>query len=379
MDDREETTLRVESESTSVPARRRHRGVNRGQKHDRLFEILPQPCFRLDVDGTIVDASHAGLRELVIERAELLGRQLVEFVQSDDRSTTLNHLKQSGGNPGRPAQWRLGFVSGSGARLIVNVTAISTTDDAGVGTTFLIADKPPPWATAAAGPELRRVTEQLVQAEEQERRHIAEGLHDQVGSGLAIALLRLGELSSELPAEPARRIQEVRDQLKGIVEEVRSLTFHLSNPVLHKFGLVAALADLCDAMNRGKDLQIKFDADAELPPLADTSRIVLYQVLRELVLNVVKHASATSATLHIRLEGDQVVAEVEDNGKGLEECGPETRSMATGGFGLLRAQERLEGIGGCLTIHECKERGSRIEVRILCQEASPRRLEAGYE
>ena len=153
---------------------------------------------------------------------------------------------------------------------------------------------------SASNERLAKTASELTQAEEQERQRIAAGLHDLVGEGLVTARLRLGMLKAELPDERSRLVEEVRDQLKKVIETTRVLTFQISNPLLYEVGLGAALEALLMRLAEDQPFQAEFEADAELERLSDGLKVILYRVVSELLVNIVKHARAETVRLTIR-------------------------------------------------------------------------------
>jgi signal transduction histidine kinase len=195
---------------------------------------------------------------------------------------------------------------------------------------------------SASNERLAKTASELTQAEEQERQRIAAGLHDLVGEGLVTARLRLGMLKAELPDERSRLVEEVRDQLKKVIETTRVLTFQISNPLLYEVGLGAALEER----------------------LSDGLKVILYRVVSELLVNIVKHARAETVRLTIRTPDDRLIIAVEDDGVGFEMSELDSWSERTTGLGLFKARDRIGGLGGELTIESAPGRGTRAEVYI---------------
>lgn len=217
---------------------------------------------------------------------------------------------------------------------------------------------------SASNERLAKTASELTQAEEQERQRIAAGLHDLVGEGLVTARLRLGMLKAELPDEPSRRVEEVRDQLKKVIEMIRVLTFQISNPLLYEVGLGAALESLLMRLAEGQPFQAEFEADAEPEHLSDGVKGILYRVVGELLVNIVTHAGAETVRLTIRTPDDRLIIAVEDDGVGFEMPELDSWSQRTTGLGLFKARDRIGGLGGKLTIESTPGRGTRAEVDI---------------
>ncbi len=138
--------------------------------------------------------------------------------------------------------------------------------------------------------QLRSLTSELTLAEERERRSLALNLHDDLGQTLAVAKMRLDLLvDADGPAsyEPLRPIVALIDAAH---RAVRTLAFQISPPVLHDLGFNAALDWLVDHFKEHHELDITFDGDKRLDPMDERMRVVLFRSVRELLINVAKHA-----------------------------------------------------------------------------------------
>ena len=215
---------------------------------------------------------------------------------------------------------------------------------------------------SASNERLRKITSELTQAEEQERQRIAAGLHDLMGEALITARLRLGMLTSALPDELSCRVEEVREQLKTVIETTRVLTFQISNPLLYEVGLEAALESLLMRLAEDQPFHAEFEADPGPMFLSDGLKIILYRVVSELLVNIVKHSRAETVHLTIHTQDDRLIIAVEDDGVGFEVPELDSWSQSISGLGLLKVRERVGGIGGEMTIESTPGRGTRIEV-----------------
>lgn len=191
---------------------------------------------------------------------------------------------------------------------------------------------------------------ELSLAEERERRRIASELHDQVGQSLLLSRIKLGMLqSSLLPGEDAALLGDIRGLLDQSIQDIRSLTFQLTPPLLASAGLEAALEWLGRQLEKDYDLRVDFFDDGQLKPLTEEIRSALYQAVRELLINAAKHAQTKEVTLAIAREGATLKVTVKDHGVGfnLSPAGPKGPGN---GFGLFNICQRIEYLGGELTV-----------------------------
>jgi PAS domain S-box-containing protein len=202
--------------------------------------------------------------------------------------------------------------------------------------------------------QLQSLASELSLSEEQERRRIATNLHDRIGQSLAFARLTLASLSQQGP------IKEVRELIEQAIVDTRSLTFELSPPVLYELGLVPALEWLAHKIQQEHGIQTRFHDDGQPKPMDEKFGVVLFQAVRELLVNVVKHARATHARVLLRREADALRIIIEDDGVGFEVSNVTVRPDAIRTFGLFNIRERMEYLGGRVKIRSEPGSGTRV-------------------
>jgi PAS domain S-box-containing protein len=201
---------------------------------------------------------------------------------------------------------------------------------------------------------LRQLANELNTTEERERKRFAADLHDHIGQSLVLAKLelgRLGELANSLDDNARSVIERLDDTIDQAIHETRSLTQDLSPQVLYTFGFDAALDWLAENMQERYDLACHIESQNMPTPLNDDCAVVAFQAVRELLINVVKHAGVKEAHLYVTRKGNAVALRVEDQGKGFVPDKLEQPRSHGGGFGLFSIRERLSLLGGRLEIH----------------------------
>ncbi|MBU2548504.1 MAG: PAS domain S-box protein [Proteobacteria bacterium] len=209
--------------------------------------------------------------------------------------------------------------------------------------------------------QLRLLASELAMAEERERRRLAEHLHDQIGQTLAYSLTRLRGL---VDAVPDKEMRSSLDQITGLLQEAikdtRSLTRDLSPPMLYDFGLGSAVEWLVDEVQRDHGLFVQTEIDEGEGSLDEDIRATIYRVVRELLINVVKHAQAATVRVSIRAYNRSVSCQVEDDGMGFEQPKQGARLAAGMGFGLFSIRERIEYLGGKFSIVSIPGKGTLV-------------------
>ena len=208
---------------------------------------------------------------------------------------------------------------------------------------------------------LRRLSSEMVLAEERERRRIASDIHDGLGDELSLARIKASELAAAYPADP--RVTGLTQLLERCAADARALTFALAPPVLHELGLHAALEWLVERRNVRSGVQMSFSGGEEPPGLTEAERILCYRSVRELLRNVVKHAGARSVAVTARTRADAYEIEVLDDGHGFDVEHALSHAEGTG-FGLFSVRERLRHLGGRMLIHATIGSGTRVTMRL---------------
>lgn len=213
---------------------------------------------------------------------------------------------------------------------------------------------------ARAG-QLRALAMELINAEQSERRRVAQLMHDSLQQRLAATKLRLNIVQGRISdAALLQRIQEASTLIDESMEESRSLTGQLSPLVLYELGLASALAWLGQQMQAQHGLAVEVQAAPDANPSSEETAVLLFHAVRELLFNVTKHAGVAEARVILdRLDGTVRVT-VEDRGGGFDPAAAAALDVSKGSFGLFTIRERLEAIGGHLAIDSTPGQGARI-------------------
>jgi len=209
--------------------------------------------------------------------------------------------------------------------------------------------------------QLRSLASELSLSEERLRRRIATDIHDHIGQNLAISKIKLESLAQSISSpELGKSLNDIVELIARIIESTRSLTFELSPPVLYELGFEAAMEWLVRQMREQHGLSTEFRGDGQSKPLDNNVRVLLFQAVRELLVNIAKHAQARNVTVSTQMAGDEVRVDVEDDGVGFDVSQAGSHDYKTGGFGLFSIRERLGHIGGHLNVESKRGVGTRV-------------------
>lgn len=204
-------------------------------------------------------------------------------------------------------------------------------------------------------------TQAMLEGQDNERRRIAEELHDTLGSMLATVKLHFGHVEDVIETGSSRgREQYIKAEvlLNEACSEVRRISHDLYSGVLMKFGLKAALEQLQETIRDSAGIQVQFITSGLEGRLPYESEMNLYRVVQELVSNTIKYSGATKITLQIGQEEDELNLMYEDNGKGFD------LSKVKRGMGLDNIENRVKRLNGNLHIDSTPGYGMTVIIEI---------------
>jgi PAS domain S-box-containing protein len=212
--------------------------------------------------------------------------------------------------------------------------------------------------------QLKSLASQLTLAEEQERRRIATELHDEISQSLFISKMKLEALDKSAPDKKYDdTLDEINTSLGRIIAAMRSLTFDLSSPILYEFGFEEAVAEwLNEQVEKKYGIETDLEDDGLPKQMDDDIRVILFRNVRELLINVVKHARAKKVKVSIQKDSNRIRISVEDDGVGFDSSRAESMITKKEAFGLFSIRERLEHLGGKLEIESSSGCGCRITI-----------------
>jgi signal transduction histidine kinase len=201
--------------------------------------------------------------------------------------------------------------------------------------------------------------------EEQERKSIAIGLHDSVGYNLVDIETELKKLKKTTSnPEITAKLENLEVMVNWVVQKTRLLTFKLSNPTLRKLGFVAAVKQWLEEQIKGKyGIKCKLITNNSIIQLDKNVSIILYKIVQELTMNVVKHANANTLKVQIKQTNGQIQIAIKDDGVGFSaDSFSDIPQAKRYNLGLFAAKERLEFIGGSLNLKSAPGRGTCAKV-----------------
>ena len=226
----------------------------------------------------------------------------------------------------------------------------------------------------ASNHRLQALASELTLAEQRERKRLASELHDYLAQILALGRIKMSQLRQKVVPSEAPAVQQLVGEIDTLLEKAgeytRSLMAKLNPPVLDELGLPSALTWLAKQMPL-HGLMVDVRLAQEQVTLPDDQAVLLFQSVRELLINVAKHAGTDRATVTLKVDPEQHLRiEVQDHGRGFDPIGMEAKSE-NGHFGLFSVKERMQAMGGSLDVKSRPGEGTTITMVLPLVKSRP--------
>ena len=226
----------------------------------------------------------------------------------------------------------------------------------------------------ASNHRLQALASELTLAEQRERKRLASELHDYLAQILALGRIKMSQLRQKVVPSEAPAVQQLVGEIDTLLEKAgeytRSLMAKLNPPVLDELGLPSALTWLAKQMPL-HGLMVDVRLAQEQVTLPDDQAVLLFQSVRELLINVAKHAGTDRATVTLKVDPEQHLRiEVQDHGRGFDPVAMEAKSE-NGHFGLFSVRERMQAMGGSLDVKSHPGEGTTITMVLPLAKSRP--------
>lgn len=223
-----------------------------------------------------------------------------------------------------------------------------------------------------ANEELEALTQQLHSSKEEERRNIAQEMHDGLGQVLTAAKVQL-HLAGRHQA--AATIRAEMDQVQTLIDQcldgVRNLSRGMKPALLDEVGLVPALEVFLDEQRRHAGPVPTLRAPVQLPRLSSTVEVALFRIIQEAYTNALRHARAQNVLVALDMTIGNLAVTVRDDGQGFDVDAVIGRTMAAQHLGLVGMRERARAIGGSFAITSHLDQGTQVRVTVPLRRSLP--------
>jgi len=325
-----------------------------------LLDAVPQQIWSGPPDGTIDYCNERWRSYMGLGLEELRGNGWQSMLHRDDRERVLKawHESVTNGTPYEQEEQHRG-VDGTYRWFLAR--GVPLRDGQGrivrwYGTNTDIEDR------KHAEEELRRLSGQLLQSQDEERRRIARELHDSTGQDLVALATMLGQLRDSIPSverKSRRLLSECKVLADQCIREVRTLSYLLHPPMLDEGGLEDAIRDYVDGFTKRSGIQVELEVSPRFGRMKRDVELALFRVVQESLTNIQRHSGSLQAKIRIDRNADDVTLEVSDKGRGISD----SRFPSGVGVGIPSMHERVKQIGGRLDV-DSSSRGTTVRVTI---------------
>lgn len=301
---------------------------------------------------------------------EIIGKGFWEIISPADREMVRNRGLEREKREFRPRRYKFRMMKKGGEEIWVDMRASHASYlglPAAVGNFIDITRE------VEAEEQIRQLTRRVIEGIEEERRSLANDIHDEFGQLLTSLQFDIESLLGELPANliDARDIcDKVMDRIQSLAEKVRDTTSRLRPDVLDHLGLVPTLKWYIDDLNKRRpDMHVTFQAIGLKKRLSSDIELVLYRVFQEGLNNIAKHSGASNVYLQLTYNHPDTIFMIRDDGCGfvVSEDGV-TVDNSRKGIGLLSMKERVTLLNGTMTVRSTPGKGTVLRIKIPMNE-----------
>lgn len=327
-----------------------------------LFETSPDALFIAERDGTIVDANHAASILFVHERADLLGSNIRNLYTSlDDYKQFQEEIERKEFVHDFTAAFRTRTDHRFDALITASVRRAA--DGTSEGYQGVIRKISKPKRMERHIQKLQTLAAKLLIDRERERVRLGADLHDSIGQMLVLSKVEVNSLRHADDAERKALLDALERNIDEMAHLIRSMTFDSSSPVLYGMGFIPGLEALGDLIHSDYGLTVCVEAKDTWEIHDHDIRGLVYRSIRELLVNVARHANTDQATVSLRRDVFQLQVVVEDAGEGFDVAHLDHMNQADH-FGLFSIQEHLLHIDGHLTIKSTLGKGTHCLITL---------------
>lgn len=331
-----------------------------------LYENIPAIAAILDEMGIILALSRAATDKFGTDASRLVGRSILSLTHREDRPQIIKAIRNALQDRSHISHFEFRVWRGDSPALKLRTSLRAATPDTGPAILLAVSSDMTDQdlleqQLEGRSSELNEMANRLVVAQNQERRRIAADMHDGVGSSLALAKFQVHGLKSLALDEAGHQaVDSAVKTLDEAISALRSLTFSLHSTPLNEQGLDAAIEELGQSLSLHQDLQFTLSSRPRSQRLDPKAREYVYRIIRELLVNVVKHAKARAVKVSIGADNTHLQIAVVDDGIGFS-C---NNHGTTSGTGLITIRNQIESHGGALSIQEANEGGTRVRISL---------------
>jgi len=339
-----------------------------------LVETIDEGAATLSNDGTVLysNRSFANIFDAQLER--FIGSPIENYVSGEYIEALRSLISKAGKNP---ARGEIRLVDRDGRARTVRLT-LTPSSQFGMDTLCAVATELTELvetneALRVTESSLRQLSGRLLQLQDEERRRIARDLHDTTGqkiAALSMSLDRVARLLDTRKPERQEALNEGREIVRMIGEEIRTLSYLLHPPLLDESGLGSAIRWYAEGFQKRSGIKLNVNIAADFGRLSTEVEMALFRVVQESLTNVHRYSGSPDAEISVFGTADTVKLEVVDHGKGIEAgtARVKVEGIAALGVGIPGMRERLRQLGGQLEVDFGRD-GTRVSASVPLKKA----------
>jgi PAS domain S-box-containing protein len=334
-------------------------------KYHRLFELASDAIFVTDLSGKLIEVNRASAELMGDSVEDVIGNDIRRYLSPEELETARRVRKALLlGQPfTQPYEQKLIRNDKSEVILMLSSNLVRH------------GDEPPVFEHVARNvtrerrmqDNLRHYVQQITRIQEEERNRIARDLHDETAQALYALTRQLDNFirsSANLPVETSAFLKSLVEQTKTVSQEVRRFSQDLRPPLLDDLGLLSTIRWLTADMEHRTHITVKLTVLGTERRLAAHVELAIFRIIQEALRNVEKHASATQVDVSVEYAEGKIKISIADNGKGFKLAGDVGDLPRDGRLGLMGMKERVNLLGGEITINSEANRGTRVLIEL---------------
>lgn len=342
------------------------------EEQQNMYDLLANNIIDIlsifELDGTFRYVTPSIKKILGYEQSDMDGRKFYEFVHPDDKPGLKEFLSNDVLINGSEKTYDVRVINQKGhyrwLEILTSLIYKNGELDCIVAsardiTKAVAANK----KVARYQKALQKLTNEIVNVEEKEKRRIASNIHDHLSQSLVMAKIKTDKLLKIPEARNNENFLFIQKQITNALDNSRKITSELSPQVLYQLGIIEAIHWLLEGYQDTHSIIFEIQTKLTKVNLSDSSAIILYRCVQELLNNAIKHSNATKIIVEIDKNESYVMVNVIDNGVGFEPHKLDAiYNFSNGGYGIFSISERLGNVGGDFIIQSKRNKGSIMKI-----------------
>lgn len=339
------------------------------QKYEELYDFAPVGYLNLGLDGKILEANLTAAKMLDIPRNSLIGTLLYHYFNKEDRDCLFLHLRKLFRRYGRhTCEARLADKNHNVYLRLDSIRDEGDKEKQVCRTTMveITHRKRTEIALKRSEFQLKKLSSNLIETQEKERKRIAHDLHDGVAQMLAASKFYAQNLMSRLSdnSDEYRMLMKCIDINQSALTDLKRIVSDLRPTVLDSMGIIAAIEWLSKQyQTTDPPLTIIRKINVKEDKISEQLKPVIFRILQESMFNVVQHSSASQVVISLVKFNEHLELAVKDNGKGFELGDVLFKKNLQKGIGITSMTERARNSGGCLEVLSSRKTGTTVTIR----------------